>query len=48
MSESRNNTYYWGDNFAAIGKGLTYSGSMWFFLPDEGVNVDELLDDPSG
>lgn len=46
MSESINNTYYWGDNFAAIGKGLTYSGSMWFFLPDEGVNIDELLDDP--
>ena len=46
MSESKDNTYYWGDKFAAICKGLTYSGSMWFFLPDEGVNVNELLDDP--
>ncbi|MGI6616885.1 MAG: serpin family protein [Saccharofermentanales bacterium] len=46
MSESSTNIYYWGDNFAAIGKGMTYSGNMWFFLPDEGVNVNELLDDP--
>ncbi len=46
MSESRPNSYYWGDNFAAISKGLTYAGNMWFFLPDEGVRPEELLADP--
>ena len=46
MSESGTNSYYWGDNFAAVSKGLTYAGSMWFFLPDEGISVDELLDNP--
>ncbi len=46
MSESRPNSYYWGDNFAAISKGLTYAGNMWFFLPDEGVRPEELLANP--
>ncbi len=44
MYESGTNTYYWGDNFSAISKPLTNAGSMWFFLPDDGVEADELLD----
>ena len=39
MSESSTNIYYWGDNFAATGKGMTYSeicgSSCW-----RGVNVN--------
>lgn len=46
LSESHTNSYYWGDKFSAVGKGLLNAGSMWFFLPDEGVSVDELLSDP--
>lgn len=44
MSESGANTYYWGDNFAAVSKELIHAGRVWFFLPDEGVAIDELLD----
>ena len=40
-----NGTYYWGDNFSAVSKSLDESGSMWFILPDEDVNVDTLLTD---
>ena len=40
-----NGTYYWGKNFSAINKSLDQSGSMWFILPDEDVNVDTLLND---
>ena len=40
-----NGTYYWGNNFSAINKSLDQSGSMWFILPDEDVNVDTLLTD---
>lgn len=40
-----NGTYYWGKNFSAINKSLDQSGSMWFILPDEDVNVDTLLTD---
>jgi len=46
MFESGNKMYYWGDNFSAVGKSLVNSGCMWFFLPDKGVKVDKLLDDP--
>ena len=46
MSDSGSNDYYWGDKFSAVGKHLINAGSMWFFLPDEGISVDELLDDP--
>lgn len=38
-------TYYWSDKFAAYGKSLEGSGSMWFLLPDEGVTPEELLSD---
>ena len=40
-----NSTYYWGENFSAVSKSLDESGSMWFILPDEDVNVDSLLSD---
>lgn len=36
-------TYYWGDGFAAYGKRLESGGTMWFFLPDEGVTPEDLL-----
>lgn len=40
-----NKTYYWGQKFSAVSEGLESSGSMWFLLPDEGVTVDDLLND---
>ena len=33
------------DNFTAVGRGLTDSGSMYFFLPNEGVDVNNLASD---
>ena len=40
-------TYYWGDRFSAVSEPLeNYGGEMWFFLPDEGVSPEELLEDP--
>ena len=38
-------TYYWGDNFSAVGRRLANSGRMFFILPDENVSVDALLRD---
>ncbi len=46
MNQSMAKEYYWGSRFAAIGDQLLESGRMWFFLPDEGVDVTELLSDP--
>ncbi len=46
MYESFSKLYYWGDKFTAVSKGLINAGGMWFILPDEGVSVNELLDDP--
>ena len=43
MHETMESTYYAADNFAAVGKYLEGSGTMWFLLPDEGVTVEELL-----
>lgn len=45
MHKSGTQTYYWSDNFAAVGLRLEGSGNMWFLLPDEGVGLDELLTD---
>lgn len=45
MHETMESTYYAADNFAAVGKYLEGSGSMWFLLPDEGVTPEELLSD---
>ena len=45
MHQSRVGSYYWGENFGAISRKLENSGSMLLILPDEGVNVEELLTD---
>ena len=45
MHQSGSRTYYWGDRFSAVVQSLKDSGGMWFILPDEGVGVDELLQD---
>ncbi|MBQ6892914.1 MAG: serpin family protein [Clostridia bacterium] len=37
--------YYWGEKFGATKARLENSGAMWFILPDEDVNVQELLSD---
>lgn len=46
LHQSGTNTYYWADQFSAISRSLQESGRMWFLLPDEGVDVEALLDDP--
>lgn len=45
MHKSETQNYYWADNFSAVGLRLEGSGNMWFLLPDEGVDLDELLTD---
>jgi serine protease inhibitor len=45
MHKNGTQTYYWAENFAAVGLRLEGSGNMWFLLPDEGVDLDELLND---
>lgn len=45
MHQSNSRTYYWDDRFAAVAQSLEGSGSMWLFLPDEGISVKELLSD---
>lgn len=43
MRQSGSNTYYWGDRFSAIGRRLDDGGTMWFLLPDQGVDPEALL-----
>lgn len=45
MHQSRSNTYYWGENFGAIARNLDNSGQMLLILPDEDVQVEDLLTD---
>lgn len=45
MHQSGTNTYYWGENFGAISRGLQNSGNMLLILPDEGIPVEDLLTD---
>lgn len=45
MHQSGTNTYYWGEKFGAISRGLKHSGNMLLILPDEDVNVEDLLTD---
>lgn len=45
MHKSETQNYYWADKFSAVGLRLEGSGNMWFLLPDEGVDLDELLND---
>ena len=45
MNQRDEQQYYWGDKFAAVSQGFQEGGSMWFLLPDEGVTLEELLED---
>ena len=45
MHQSRSSNYYWGENFGAISRSLDNSGEMLLILPDEDVNVEDLLTD---
>ncbi len=40
-------TYYWADQFAAIGKPFATGETMYLILPDEGVSPDALYEDPA-
>ncbi len=35
--------YYWGDNFSAVNMYLKNGCDMWFILPDEGMTVEDVL-----
>ncbi len=45
MHQSGSRTYYWGEAFSAVAQRLENAGNLWFILPDEGVSVDELLEE---
>lgn len=47
MHKAATGSVYGGENFTALSLGLRDSGAMTFFLPDEGTDVDELLDSPA-
>ena len=47
MRASRTGLFYSFDNYAAISLPLENSGAMYFFLPDEGTDVSELLEEES-
>lgn len=36
--------YYWGENFSAVNLWLKNGSCMWFILPDEGMTVNDVLD----
>ncbi len=35
--------YYWGDTFGAVSLSLKNGSQMWFILPDEGMNIEDVL-----
>lgn len=43
MHQKASRTYFWGERFGAVYKGLENSGGMWLILPDEGVTPREVL-----
>ncbi len=43
MHQNRSQTYFFGENFAAILLGFNFSGGMWLILPDEGSSVNALV-----
>ncbi|MBR6745132.1 MAG: hypothetical protein IKM00_07965 [Clostridia bacterium] len=43
MHQAYIGSYYQGGNFSAVAKSMKGSGNMWFILPEEGVSVNELL-----
>ncbi len=46
MNQTLYEHYYWGGDFSAVKMGLSYSGNMYFILPDQGVDVEALLMNP--
>ena len=47
MHSDRTAAYYRTDRFSAVSLGLSDSGSMFFFLPEEGVSTEDLAADPN-
>lgn len=45
MHQGGARNYYWGEQFSAVSQPFESAGAMWFILPDEGVSVDQLLQD---
>ena len=45
MHQTYVGAYYQGGNFSAVAKRVQGNGNMWFILPEEGVPVNELLQD---
>ena len=45
MHQGGARNYYWGEQFSAVSLSFENDGAMWFILPDEGVSVDQLLQD---
>ncbi len=43
MNKKTIHNYYWGEGFAAISYRMQGGDSMWFILPDEGVEAETLL-----
>lgn len=39
--------YYWGETFSAVNLWLKNGSCMWFILPDEGMTVNDVLNDGS-
>lgn len=46
MHSGNTQKYYQGENFTATSCYLENSGNMWFFLPEEGMSPEALLEDP--
>lgn len=47
MNATRQMDYYWSENYCAIALPMRIGGYMWFILPDEGTDADELFADGS-
>ncbi len=47
MHQSKSDTYYWGEQFSAIGRRFELGGAMYLILPDKGISAEELVQDTS-
>lgn len=45
MKATRDMYYFWGEKYSAVSLGLNIGGKMWFILPDEGADADEIFSD---
>jgi serpin B len=45
MHQRYSSLYYRGEDFSAVSKNLEAGEKMWFILPDEGLSVNDLLQD---